>query len=89
MEDVFGKGIAIGILIFIGFLFKVLFEKININIKHPMFFSLILYCIGMCIGYLGWILHEEHGASFLSYSLFVMGSYSFDYRCFSLLLHHF
>ncbi|MBU4184742.1 MAG: hypothetical protein KKI12_05235 [Proteobacteria bacterium] len=76
MENVAAKAIAIGTFVFIGFLIKVLSKKLDINIKHPIRFSLLSWCLGIGIVYLGYILYEENGffESFLSNSLFVIGA---------------
>jgi len=76
MENVAAKAIAIGTFVFIGFLIKMLAKKLNINIKHPIRFSLFLWCIGIGIVYLGYILYEANGffESFLSNSLFIIGA---------------
>jgi hypothetical protein len=76
MANMADKVIVIGTFVFIGFLIKVLSKKLNINIKHPIRFSLFLWCIGMGIIYLGYILYEANGffESFLSNSLYVIGA---------------
>jgi hypothetical protein len=76
MDNVAAKAIAIGTFVFIGFLIKLLYKKLNINIKHPIRFSLFLWCIGIGIVYLGYILYEANGffESFLSNSLYVIGA---------------
>ena len=73
MDDIAAKAIVIGIFIFMGFFVKVLLDKINVNIKNLNLFSLMLWCVGMGIGYIGYIAYEQHGASFLSYSLITIG----------------
>jgi quinol-cytochrome oxidoreductase complex cytochrome b subunit len=73
MDNVSDKAIVIGILIFIGFLTKALFRKLNVNITHPFRFSLILWCIGMGIIYLGYNIYKEDVLSPVSNYLFVIG----------------
>jgi hypothetical protein len=76
MDNIASKAIVIGVMVFIGFLIKRFFQKIKIDIKHPLRFSLVLWCVGAGILYLGYILYEANGffESFLSNSLFVIGA---------------
>ena len=50
MENIADRAIFFPVALFIGYLITVLFKKLHINIKHPILFSLILWCIGMGIG---------------------------------------
>lgn len=74
MEDATAKAIVIGILILIGALIKALFKKINIKIKNPNLVSIILWCIGMGLGYWGGLLYEKHRMFLLSYLLLAIGA---------------
>lgn len=74
MENIADKAMVWGIILFIGFLITVLFKKFHINIKHPFRFSLILWCIGMGIIYLGYKVYEEDVLSPVSDYLFVIGA---------------
>lgn len=74
MDNVSDKAIVIGILIFIGFLITVLSKKLNINIKHPFRFSLMLWCIGAGIIYLGYKIYEEDVLSPVSNYFFIIGA---------------
>ena len=74
MENVAAKAIAIGTFIFIGFLIKALSKKLNINIKHPIRFSLISWFIGMGIIYLGYNIYKEDVLSPVSNYFFVIGA---------------
>jgi hypothetical protein len=74
MGNIADKAIVLGIMVFIGFLITVLFRKLHINIKHPIRFSLILWCIGMGIIYLGYKVYEEDVLSPMSNYFFVIGA---------------
>jgi len=74
MKDVLAKAIAVSIILFLGYLFKKILDKLNVYIKQPLLFSFLVCCFGMGVVYLGYIVFEKQGAGFLSYSLFIIGA---------------
>ncbi len=53
MDDFAAKAVAISILLFIGYLLKVLLEKLDINIKHPRILFFTLSTVGVVLFFFG------------------------------------
>lgn len=74
MDDIIAKAILFSALIFIGYLLKILFDKLNIHIKNLYLFTMILWCAGMGIGYIGYMFYKKDGGSIISYSLLTIAA---------------
>ncbi len=73
MGTPYSDPIAVGILLLIGGLFVALLKRLNIQIKNPYVFTLILWGTGYGFAYLGYALYENQSTVYFSYLLLAMG----------------